>query len=230
MFGVLTGAGRFITAEGGCMITEMFKPIVDWYMDHISYGTVTFLMAVESSFIPFPSEIVVPPAAWKAAQGELNIWLVIFWSTVGAIIGALLNYYVALFLGRKVLYTLADTKLAHLLLIDRKGVEKAEAYFNKYGRSSTFIGRLVPAIRQLISLPAGIARMPIRPFLLFTVLGSGLWNVILAALGYFLYSQKQVLEQYYGHISLAFLILGVAFVGFVVIRTFSGRKPQATAQ
>lgn len=153
---------------------ELFTTFINWYMEHINYLTITLLMAIESSFIPFPSEVVIPPAAWKAAQGNLNIFGVFACGTAGALIGAIFNYYFALYLGRKVLYSLADTRLAHLLLINRESLVKAENYFNKYGRSSTFIGRLLPAIRQLISLPAGVARMDIKAFLLFTTLGRNL--------------------------------------------------------
>lgn len=205
------------------MLSEMFKGVTEWYMGHINYGTITALMAVESSFIPFPSEIVVPPAAWKAAQGELNIILVFVFSTIGALLGAIFNYYIALLLGRKVIYKLAATRWAKLFLIDEKSILKAEDYFRKYGKSSTFIGRLVPAIRQLISLPAGMARMEFKSFLLFTFLGSGLWNLILMALGYFLFSQKAILEKYYHLISYGAIALGILFVCYVVIKVISSR-------
>jgi len=206
------------------MISEFFSNVTQWYMDHINYGTVTLLMAIESSFIPFPSEIVVPPAAWKAAQGELNIWLVVFFSTMGALIGALFNYYIALIIGRKLIYKFADTRLANLLLINPASVEKAEKYFIKHGKSSTLIGRFVPAIRQLISLPAGLARMKMRDFLIFTVIGSTSWNIILAALGYFLYSQKELLDKYYMEISWGFIILAVLFVGYLIFKAVSYKK------
>lgn len=215
------------------MIIEIFKSVTDWYMANINYGTIAFLMAIESSFIPFPSEIVVPPAAFKAAGGDLNVILVVVSATVGAIAGALFNYCIALWLGRPIIYRLADTKLAHLMLIDRAGVEKSEEFFRKYGRSSTFIGRFVPAIRQLISLPAGLVRMNIRDFILFTALGSALWNVILAVLGYFVYSQKELLEQYYHEISLVFLALGFLFALYVILKAFvfdkTGKKGKDAA-
>lgn len=207
------------------MLTEIFSSVISWYMDHINYGTVTILMSIESSFIPFPSEIIVPPAAWKAAQGSMNVFGVFFSALAGSMIGALFNYYLALSLGRKVLYSLADTRLAHFFLVKRESLEKAEQYFTKYGRSSTFIGRLVPAVRQLISLPAGIAKLDIKRFLLFTFLGSGIWNMILTALGYFLYSKKELLEQYYGRISLIFAICGILFIGYMV---FNGLKKGKT--
>jgi len=203
---------------------EFIQSITDWYMSHINYYTITMFMTIESSFIPFPSEIVVPPAAWKAAQGELNIYLVFFFSTLGSLIGALINYYFALFLGKKLVYRFADTKLAHICLINREGIEKAENYFVKHGRSSTFIGRLVPAIRQLISLPAGLAKMNLRDFILFTILGSGLWNLILTILGYFLYTQKEKLELFYKEISFAFLALGILFIIYLLYKAFKKKE------
>jgi membrane protein DedA with SNARE-associated domain len=196
-------------------------------MAHISYGSVALLMAIESSFIPFPSEIVVPPAAWKAAQGEMSIWLVFTAATAGAMVGAIVNYYLARTLGRAVLYRLADTRWAHVLLLDRRGVEKAEAYFNRHGKASTFVGRLVPAVRQLISLPAGIARMHLGTFLLFTALGAGIWNAALAALGYFLYSRKETLEQYYHLLSYALLGAGALFVAYLAYSGLKGRPKPA---
>ncbi|MBN2273130.1 MAG: DedA family protein [Bacteroidales bacterium] len=201
-------------------MVEFFQTITDWYMSHINYGTVTLLMAIESSFIPFPSEIVIPPAAWKAAQGEMNVFLVAFFGTLGTMIGALFNYYISLYLGRKIIYKLADTRLAHLLLINRQGVEKAERYFVRNGNISTFMGRLIPAIRQLISIPAGLAKMDIKKFIFYTLLGSGLWNIILTILGYTLYSQKELLEKYYKEISYGFVILGVLFVVYLIFKAF----------
>jgi membrane protein DedA with SNARE-associated domain len=206
------------------MISELFSSVANWYMAHINYGTITLLMAIESSFIPFPSEIVIPPAAWKAAQGDLNVWLVFFFGTLGALIGALFNYYVALFVGRKIIYKLADTRIANLMLINPSSIEKVEEYFRKHGKISTFIGRLVPAIRQLISIPAGLCKMNMRDFLIYTTLGAMIWNAILAALGYFLYSQKELLEKYYSELSVAFLILGVLVVGWLVYKSFSYNK------
>jgi len=145
-------------------------------------------MAIESSFLPFPSEVVVPPAAYKAAaeSGELNIWLVIFFATLGALIGAFINYYLALWLGKPVVYKFANSRLGHMCLLSQEKVMKAEDYFVRHGATATLIGRLVPAVRQLISIPAGLARMNIAKFALYTAIGAGLWNSILAALGWYL--------------------------------------------
>lgn len=205
------------------MIKEIFTPFIDWYMSHINYGTITLLMAVESSFIPFPSEVIIPPAAWKAAEGELNIYLVVFFGTLGALIGALFNYYFALLLGRAVVHRFAASKVGRLMLLSPEGVEKAEAYFVRHGKSSTLIGRLVPAVRQLISLPAGLAKMNLKDFVIYTIIGSGTWNVILAAMGYFLYSQKELLHHYYNELSWVAVVLGVGFIGYLAY-TFVKKK------
>ena len=162
---------------------------IQWCLDNLNYWTITLLMAIESSFIPFPSEVVVPPAAYKAAAtGELNIWLVILFATFGALIGALVNYSLALWLGKPIVYKFANSRFGHMCLIDQAKVEKAEQFFIKYGVSATLVGRLVPAVRQLISIPAGLAKMNLPKFMLFTSLGAGLWNAVLAAMGYYLES------------------------------------------
>jgi membrane protein DedA with SNARE-associated domain len=195
-------------------------------MANINYGTITLLMAIESSFIPFPSEIVIPPAAWKAADpaGGLNIFLVVAFSSLGCLIGALFNYYFAYFLGRRIIYSLAETKMARLFLIKKESIEKAEKYFIKHGKSSTLIGRLVPGVRQLISIPAGLAKMNIRDFLVYTFIGSTIWNICLAMLGYFFYSQKELLEKYYKELTYGVLILGVIFIIYLVLKA---RKKKA---
>lgn len=160
---------------------------IQWCLDNLNYWTITFLMAIESSFIPFPSEVVVPPAAYKAAaSGELNVWLVIFFATVGAIIGALVNYYLALWLGKPIVYKFANSRIGHMCLLDQEKVETAEKFFRKHGAVATLIGRLVPAVRQLISIPAGLAKMSLGKFIAFTALGAGLWNAVLATLGWYL--------------------------------------------
>ncbi len=162
---------------------------IQWCLDNLNYWTITLLMAIESSFIPFPSEVVVPPAAYKAAStGDLNIWLVILCATVGALTGALVNYFLALWLGKPIVYKFANSRFGHMCLIDQQKVEKAEQFFLKYGVSATLVGRLVPAVRQLISIPAGLAKMNLPKFMLFTSLGAGLWNAVLAAMGYYLES------------------------------------------
>jgi membrane protein DedA with SNARE-associated domain len=194
---------------------EIFHSLFDWYLANLNYFTVGLLMVIESSFIPFPSEAVIPFAAFKAAQGEMNIFLVILSGTVGAIFGALINYYLALFLGRPLVYRLARSKIGKMLLLSGEKVENAENFFNRNGKSSTFIGRLVPAVRQLISIPAGLARMNLGSFILYTFLGAGMWNIILAVVGYYLYEVKDRILPYIGYILIA---IGVVFVIYLLIK------------
>lgn len=162
-----------------------------WFVENANYFFVFVFMTIESSFIPFPSEVIVPPAAYLActntgAGGDMNIFLVVIVATLGALCGAFINYFLSLWVGRPIVYAFADSKLGHACLIDRRKVDKAEDYFDKHGAVSTFIGRLIPAIRQLISIPAGLSRMNIGVFALFTALGALVWNAILGALGYWL--------------------------------------------
>ncbi|MBP7496016.1 MAG: DedA family protein [Spirochaetales bacterium] len=206
------------------MIPNLFSTLVNYYMEHIGYGMVILLMTIESSFIPFPSEIVIPPAAWKAASGELSIVGVVLSGIVGSILGALINYGLAVSLGRSLIHKLAESRAAHLLMIDKKSIERVEEVFRKYGSISTFIGRLIPTVRQLISLPAGLARMDLRPFLFFTALGSGIWSVVLAVLGYYLYGQKELLEKYYQELSYGFLGVGVVCIVYLFWRSLGRRR------
>ena len=164
---------------------ESFGFIQD-ILHHLNYFWVTVLMAIESSFIPFPSEVVVPPAAYKAATGEMDLFFVILFATIGSDIGALVNYYLAKYLGRPIVYKFAASRLGRLCLLSPEKVEKAEGYFVKNGVTSTLVGRLVPGIRQLISIPAGLSGMPVGRFLLYTTIGAGAWNVVLALLGWFI--------------------------------------------
>ncbi len=158
-----------------------------WFIENANYLFVFVFMTIESSFIPFPSEVVVPPAAYLACtKGDMNIFLVVLFATLGALCGAFINYYLSLWVGRPVIYKFADSKFGHACLIDRTKVEKAETYFDKHGAVSTFVGRLIPAIRQLISIPAGLSRMNVGQFALFTSLGALIWNTVLALLGWWL--------------------------------------------
>ncbi len=209
------------------------EQLIQFCLDHLNYWTVTFFMEVESSFIPFPSEAVVPPAAWKAATGDMNIYLVVLFATFGALIGALVNYYLALWLGRPIVYKFANSRFGHMCLIDEEKVKNAEEYFDKHGAMSTFFGRLVPAVRQLISIPAGLARMGLARFVLFTTLGAGVWNTILAALGYYMRSipglqtEEDVMnavKEYSTEIGIVFIILAIAIVAFLVYKGMKGGK------
>lgn len=202
------------------------EQVTSWYMDNMNYGTVTLLMVVESSFIPFPSEVVVPPAAYKALEegSNMNIVLVVVFATVGAIIGALINYFLSLWLGRPIIYKFVETRFGKMCLLDKQKVEKAEKYFDKHGKSSTFIGRLVPGIRQLISIPAGLAKMNIATFICFTALGAGIWNIILALLGYLGHGNKELIDQYSHELSYILLGLGVLFVAYLIYKGLSKKK------
>lgn len=199
-------------------------PFIAWCLEHLNYWVITLLMAIESSFIPFPSEVVVPPAAYKAATtGELNVFLVVLFATVGACIGALVNYFLARYLGRPLVYRFAESRIGHMCLIDTAKVENAERYFDEHGAVGTFFGRLVPAVRQLISIPAGLARMGLGRFMLYTTLGAGLWNTILAGMGWYIghyYSDQldEKVAQYSGELKIAMLILGAAVVLYLAYK------------
>ena len=196
----------------------LFDQVIGWYMTHITYWTVFVLMAVESTIIPFPSELVIPPAAYKAANGEMNIILVIFSGSLGALAGSLFNYYMAKWLGNKLLIKFVNTRLAHLMMIDQSAIEKTENYFLKHGKTSTLIGRLVPGIRHLISIPAGLANMKIRDFIFYTAIGATTWNIILALLGYFFYSQKALLDRYYKELIVSVLAIGGLYLLFLIAK------------
>ena len=171
----------------------------------LGYLGIIIPMTIESSFIPFPSEIIIIPYAILASQGKINLTLVILSGLLGSLIGASINYFLALFLGRKIIYKIIEKKLFKILLLNKKKIEKSELFFLKYGNISTFIGRLLPVIRQLVSLPAGFARMNFLNFLIFTGLGSFIWVIILAGLGYFLGNNKELINKYSKEISLFFL-------------------------
>lgn len=206
------------------MISSYISGLINLYMENITYQTVFFLMTLESTFLPVPSELVIPPAAWKANQGVMNIFLVILFSTLGCITGALINYFLAKYLGRKIIYSLVDTKIAHMMFINREHMEKAETFFIKYGKSSTFIGRLVPGVRHLISIPAGVAQMKIPDFIIYTAAGSLIWNSILAALGCLLYAQQELLKRYYKDLSVFFLAVFILFVLYIVYKYFVNNR------
>lgn len=202
---------------------------IQWCLNHLNYWTITLLMTIESSFIPFPSEVVVPPAAYKAASenSDLNVFLVVLFATIGANIGALINYYLAYFVGRPIVYKFANSRFGHMCLIDEAKVKHAETYFEKHGALSTFIGRLIPAVRQLISIPAGLAKMKLSTFLIYTTLGAGIWNIILATIGYYLESvvpEDQLMSsvtKYSHELGYIFIGLGIFVILYLI---YKGRK------
>ena len=210
-----------------------------WFIENANYLFVFVFMMVESSFVPFPSEVVVPPAAYLACSNmgvgqDMNVFLVVLVATLGAMCGALINYYLALWVGRPVIYRFADSRIGHACLIDRAKVEEAERYFDKHGAISTFIGRLIPAVRQLISIPAGLSRMNLGVFCLFTFLGALLWNVILAILGWQLSVHVapqdlfDAVERYNRYLTWGGLALLVICIAFILFKAFSHKnnKPE----
>lgn len=210
-----------------------------WFVDNANYLFVFVFMVIESSFIPFPSEVVVPPAAYLActnagAGSDMNVYMVVLFATLGALVGAFINYFLALWIGRPVVYAFADSRVGHMLMINREKVEKAEAYFDKHGAVSTFIGRLIPAIRQLISIPAGISRMNIGQFALFTFLGALVWNAVLGALGYWLsrtVSPDQLfekVEEYNRYLTWCGYGIALVCLGFILYHAFRPKKEENT--
>jgi len=200
---------------------EFFQTLFDWYMANLNYFTVALLMAIESTFLPLPSEIVIPFAAYKAGQGDLNVFIVVLAGTIGALSGSLINYTLAYYLGRPLVYKFAGSSLGKLFLLSEEKIKHAEEYFIKNGKTSTFIGRLVPGVRHLISIPAGLAKMNLRDFMLFTFIGAGIWNIILAIIGYYLYAVREQIFPYVGHILIG---VGVIFGVYLVIKARKNRK------
>ena len=199
------------------------ETITGWYAAHMNYASITALMTIESSFIPFPSEVVIPPAVYVASEPTsalcatgnypLDVALIVLFGTIGAMLGAVINYLLSMWLGRPIIYKVADSRVGHLLLLSSEKVQKAENYFNEHGKVSTFIGRLIPGIRQLISIPAGLAKMHFGQFMLYTFLGAFIWNSVLALLGYIAHGQADLINQYSHELSIIILVL----VGVVVL-------------
>jgi membrane protein DedA with SNARE-associated domain len=209
----------------------IIQKVERWYGENMNYAAITALMAVESSFVPFPSEVVIPPAAYIASNNDvkinknrLNIFLVILFGTIGAMIGAYINYFIALWLGRPILYKIADSKWGKMLLLSSEKIKKAEDYFNAHGNISTLMGRFIPVIRQLISIPAGLAKMKLLSFSIFTFIGAGLWNCCLALLGYIAHGKADVIEKYSHELSVIIIILIVLAVIYFVFKYFFKRK------
>lgn len=242
---LIVAAGTWVSAVAQSAQTEQIADstanrswitvVTDWYSAHMNYGSITALMAIESSFIPFPSEVVIPPAAYVAEDPNsavcvsdsyvVNVLLIVLFGTLGAMIGAIINYLLSLWLGRAIIYAFADSRLGHMLLLSREKLEQAEAYFNEHGKVSTFVGRFIPAIRQLISIPAGLSKMHFGWFLFYTFLGAGIWNTILAVLGYVAHGQADLINQYSHELSVAILILlGAVILYFVIKKIIASTK------
>lgn len=205
---------------------SIIEKVENWYENNMNYGSITLLMTIESSFIPFPSEVVIPPAAYIASKpdSKLNIFLVVLFGTLGALFGAYINYFLALWLGRPLMYKLADSRVGKMLLLSSEKIQKAEKYFNDNGKISTFVGRLIPGIRQLISFPAGLARMNLASFTLYTALGAGIWNGVLALLGYIFHENMDMINHYSHEIGLIILAVVLLVSAFYIFKFFKSKK------
>lgn len=214
---------------------SIIEQVEQWYSENMNYLTITALMTIESSFIPFPSEIVIPPAVYVAEDPNsslhatdsnlVNMFLIVLFGTIGAMLGAIINYLLAMWLGRPIIYRFADSKIGHMCLLSGEKVKKAEDYFNDHGKVSTFIGRLIPGIRQLVSIPAGLCKMHFGWFLFYTFLGASIWNIVLALLGYFTRGQKERIDAYSHEISIAIIALfGIALLYFVIKKIIKNKK------
>lgn len=210
------------------------KEFFQWFIENASYLFIFIFMVIESSFIPFPSEVIVPPAAYLACTSgdgqDMNIYLVVLVATLGALVGAYVNYFLSLWIGRPVVYRFAESKFGHACLITPEKVTKAERYFDRHGAVSTFLGRLIPAVRQLISIPAGLSRMNLGVFSLFTFLGAMIWNAVLAVLGYWLslHVSRPMLfekvEEYNKYLTWGgYVLLGLC-VAFIIWHAFKKHK------
>ena len=200
------------------MIHEIAQTIVQ-YIGDMGYWGIFLLMFLESTFFPFPSEIIMIPAGYLAYQGEMNVSLVIFIGILGSLLGALFNYYLAMHFGRKFIL-----KYGKYFFIKEETLDKLEAFFTKHGEVSTFNGRLIPGIRQLISLPAGLAKMNIARFSLYSALGAGIWVVVLVALGYLLGSNEALISEYLHTATMIALICVVFITLFYIIRNKRKRE------
>lgn len=202
-------------------------PFIQWCIENLNEWTIILLMTIESSFIPFPSEIVVPPAAYF---GEVSLIMVVVCATIGADLGAIINYFLAQWIGRPIVYKFADSRIGHMCLLSSEKIAKAEAFFNKHGIISTLIGRLVPGVRQLISIPAGLARMNFGKFILYTTIGAGTWNLVLSLIGYGLRSVvspeqlNATVNEFSHYIKIGiWAVLGLIAL-FFVVRFFTHKK------
>ena len=208
--------------------------VVQWYGHNVSYGAVGILMTIESSFVPFPSEIVIPPAVMVAADpatpNDMKIWLIVLVGTLGALLGAYINYFLSRWLGRPIIYKFVDSKMGHALRLSGEKMERAEKYFNDHGVVSTLVGRLIPVIRQLISIPAGLSKMNVGTFTFFTFLGAAVWNCVLGVLGYLAVKAggMDFIYKYSGLLSKIIIVLFAATVVIIVIRAIIRKRRKTT--
>lgn len=192
------------------MLKELAQDLVDLIFDW-GYIGIFCLMTIESSFIPFPSEIVLVPAGYLASKGDMNIGMIMLSALGGSLSGAFINYYLALTLGRKIL-----KKYGKYFFIKEDALAKMDGFFQKHGHISTFTGRLIPGIRQLISIPAGLARMNLGVFSLYSALGAGVWALILTMLGYFIGENQELINEYLKQITITVLVILVVLCSWYI--------------
>ncbi len=223
-------AGVAEAVRGDTASSGFVADLLHWYDANMNYLAVGGLMTLESSFIPFPSEVVIPPAVYVAldeqSQSGMTWWMVVIFGTLGALLGAYINYFLSMWLGRPIIYAFAESRLGRLLQLSREKVQRAELYFNDHGNMSTLVGRFIPVIRQLISIPAGLSKMNLGAFTLYTTLGALVWNLILALLGYLahLAGDISVVERYSHEISIAIVAVLAVVVAFFVVRWLIKRR------
>ena len=223
-------AGVAEAVRGDSASTGFVADLLHWYDAHMNYWAVAGLMTVESSFIPFPSEVVIPPAVYVAcnpeSKGGMNVWMVVLFGTIGALLGALINYFLSLWLGRPIIYAFARSKVGRMLQLSEEKVQRAEVYFNDHGKVSTLVGRFIPVIRQLISIPAGLSKMNLGSFCFFTTLGALAWNLILALFGWLAYkaADPTVIENYSRQLSIIIVALVAVGAAVLVVRWLVKRK------
>ena len=200
------------------MIHDIAQFLVNQIGD-MGYVGIFLLMFLESTFFPFPSEIIMIPAGYLAYQGEMNLYMVILVGILGSVVGALLNYYLAMHLGRKIIL-----KYGKYFFIKEETLDKLDVFFVKHGEISTFTGRLIPGIRQLISLPAGLARMNMAKFSFYTAIGAGIWVVVLVSVGYVVGSNQELISEYMKSATLIALVSVVLIIIFYVVRNRRRKK------
>lgn len=208
-------------------------PFIQWCIENLNEWTVILLMTIESSFIPFPSEIVVPPAAYF---GNISLIMVIICATIGADLGAIINYKISQWIGRPLVYKFADSRIGHMCLLNSAKIARSEEFFRKYGVISTLIGRLVPGVRQLISIPAGLSQMHFGKFILYTTIGAGIWNTILALIGFYLREVvtpeelNATVDEFSHYIKIGIWSLLALIIIFFTIRFFTHKGQTPTEE
>jgi membrane protein DedA with SNARE-associated domain len=228
---ILAVLAFLVLALGGVVLYNadtliaLMKSVTGWLVETIGklgYAGIVALMFLESSFFPFPSEVVLPPAGYLAWKGEMSFAAVVACGIAGSILGALFNYWFALRFGRPFLI-----RYGRYFFVSEGSIEKADAFFARHGHISTLVGRLLPVIRQYISLPAGIARMKLDVFILYTTIGAGLWAVILTLVGYMLGEHQDLLERYLHVLTLSSIVCAILLAAgylFLYRRSLKGSR------